>query len=204
MTFPDKVTPIRTPLPPMLPDMASIVGESQFIGMFYQGSKATWSDGRISRTFNFYQVWQPLTSHPAIAIPLSIALYNCPPPNDDWTEPGLGSDDFQATHMLIIDRDAMTMAIAPWIEGMEFLNQQHPPLPPLSPEEQEAVRAAMLKQLQAMHPDLMNEPLSPSTGMFELFIRPDPALVEQSKQMVKFLDNKLDPQIKQILQRFAN
>jgi hypothetical protein len=204
MIFPDKFTPIRTPLPPMLADMAGIVAESQFIGMFYQGSKATWADGRISRTFNFYQVWQPLTSHPAIAIPLGIALYNCPPPNDEWTEPGLGSDDFQATHMLIIDRDAMTMAIAPWIEGMEFLNQQHLPLPPMSLEEQKEVQAAMLKLYKEMYPDLWKEPLSPNTGMFELFTRPDPALVEQSKQMVKFLNDKLDPQIKQILQRFAN
>jgi hypothetical protein len=37
---------LPVPLPPMLPEMVGIVGDSRYFAMFYMGSKATWTDGR--------------------------------------------------------------------------------------------------------------------------------------------------------------
>ncbi len=136
--IPDSFTPIQTPLPPMLIEMADVTSDSQFLGFFYQGSKATWTDGRACATFNFHQVWHPFASHSAISIPLAILRLNCP-------DAHFGHDDGQATYMVVADLVANALYIAPWEAGHHFLNQQHPPTPPLSQEELDISRALMLE-----------------------------------------------------------
>jgi hypothetical protein len=56
----------------MLCNMAGVRSEAQFIGFYYMDSKATWNDGRGCATFLFFNVWQPLSDHRAIALPLAI------------------------------------------------------------------------------------------------------------------------------------
>lgn len=197
MTFPDSFTPIHTP---MLPEMAGITSKAQFVALFYQGSKPTWTDGRVSATFNFYQVWQPLSDHPAIAIPLAITLHSFPVPADGWTQPGLGSDDCQATHLLMLDLHNQSLAIAPSQQGHNFLNQQHPPITPLSPAQQAALRQAVADTLNSAGSLTLAE--ANRLGMFEWFTQPDPSLIEQRHALIQFLDDNLDPQIHALLQRF--
>jgi hypothetical protein len=49
--FPESFHRLGTPLPPMLCDMADVRSEARFVAFHYQGSKATWSDGRGCGTF---------------------------------------------------------------------------------------------------------------------------------------------------------
>ncbi len=197
MTFPESFVPIKTPMPPMLPEMAGITTQMRFVGALYQGSKAIWTDGKSVATFNFYQVWGPLSSHLAIAVPLAIAVQD--EPYDKRGNPaGLGSDDAMATHVLMLDVQENQMAIAPYREGMRFLDDQHPPVPVMSPEEEKNLLQKVWQFFSST--DVSVQELN-RAGMFELFTRPDPALLQQSKEMIRFLNENLDPQIKQALER---
>ncbi|MEG4242963.1 hypothetical protein [Microcoleus sp. AT9b-C3] len=60
---------LPVPMPPMLPEMVG-VSNSQYFAMYYQGSKATWSNGRGMATFSYYAVYAPLIEHIALAIHL--------------------------------------------------------------------------------------------------------------------------------------
>lgn len=44
MDIPHTFQLIDVPLPPMLLAMAGVKGESRFVSLHYQGSKATWTD----------------------------------------------------------------------------------------------------------------------------------------------------------------
>lgn len=190
---------IYTPLPPMLLEMSGVTSDARFIGMFYEGSKAVWSDGRASATFNFYNCWQILSSHPAIRFPLAIAVEGVL--TEEGCLGGLGSDDCPATHLLLLDTVAKTMAIAPWKEGHRWLNAQHPPLPPSTPEQIAAERAAVLALLKNLDINPSLEELN-KHGMFELFTQPDPQLVQQGQELAAFLNQHLDPRIKEALEKF--
>lgn len=115
-------------------------------------------------------------------------------PDNDWGESGLGSDDCQATHMLICDRQAQTMSIAPWGEGHQFLQAQHPPMPPI-PRLTPAELAELMVQVQFESGSNFSR-----RGMFEFMLPPNPVLVAQRQALVNFLDQNLDPEIKIIIQ----
>ena len=198
-TFPDTFHLVEADLPPMLMDMIDVYSRSQFIdvysrsqfiGLFYQGTKATWSDGRDRNTFNFYQVWQPLSSHPKITKALREAIKADYQPSyyDDevFYSSGFGSDESMPTHILVCDRQHNKMAVASWNEGMQMLNHQHPITPILSTEEQAALYQAIkvLETKMNLSPAQMNR-----RGMFELLLSvPDPTLVAQRESLIKFLN----------------
>jgi len=75
-------------VPPMLPEMVG-VSDSQYFALYYQGSKATWSNGRATATFSYYAVYAPLIEHITLAIHLE--PYN------------LGSDDELPEHAILCD-----------------------------------------------------------------------------------------------------
>ncbi|MEG4397416.1 hypothetical protein [Microcoleus sp. BROC3] len=56
-------------MPPMLPGMVG-VNNTQYFALYYQGSKATWSNGRAMATFSYYAVYAPLIEHITLAIHL--------------------------------------------------------------------------------------------------------------------------------------
>lgn len=105
----DSFNLLPTPLPPMLLDMAGVMVETRFIGLYYSGNP-TWTDGRSSTTFSFYSVWQPYTRHSAVLFPLTrIGAH-------------LGADDLDLTHQLICDRQENVVYVAPWQEAQKFLD----------------------------------------------------------------------------------
>lgn len=160
--IPNTFIPIPTPLPPMLLEMASVKVESRFVALNYQGSKATWSDGRSSATFPFYTVWQPYIEHIAVAIYLFD--YN------------LGSDDYKASHTLICDRTQKRVYIAKCDKAERFLNSQHPKRQPITPQQWEEIKDRIAQQAPPEMSQLQE------LGMFEMFM---PSLPEHRERMVQ-------------------
>lgn len=197
---------INTPLPPMLSKMIGVSSNARYFGLFYQCTNATWTDGESTATFNFHYCWKPLTDHPAIRFPLAAALDAAEVDLDEfdteWCEPGLGSDDYSPTHLLMLDTIEQKMAIAPWQAGQQFLKNQHPPRSPASAEEIAAERAAISAILETLDRQPTMQEMN-RRGMFEWFSTPDPQLVQQCKNLISFLDRHLDPEIRQILIQFG-
>ena len=192
---------IKTPMPPMLPDMMGVSAKSRYLGLFYQATNPTWTDGESTATFSFYQCWQPLSAHPAIRIPLALVREDFMPTDEEWCEVGFGSDDCPPTHLLLVDTVDRKMTIATWKEGHQFLVAQHPPRPSSTPEQQKAELAAVLALYEALDANPTMREMN-RRGMFEMFSTPDPQLAQQRQQMIEFLDRHLDPEIKRELQRF--
>jgi hypothetical protein len=183
--FPDSFSALSTPLPPMLCSMANVRSDARFIGFCYLGSKATWNDGRGCGTFSFFNVWQPLSDHRAIALPLKIYV----------KDGHLGSDDFFPTHVLLSNRADDLLWLAPYNEAIRFLDAQHPKQVPISPQEWAAVKALV----EAMPEPSMDE--MRQQGMFEWFIAPSEESKAQARALVQWLDNNIDPVLENAYQR---
>lgn len=172
MDIPESFKLIDVPLPPMLLGMAGVKGNSQFISLYYWGSKATWSDGRSCATFRFYTVWQPYTQHLAIAIHLFDA--------------DLGSDDAEPTHALVCDRQHQQVYVAPFDEAQCFLDSQHPPRQPMTSQQWEDIKAILAQQAPPDMSELRD------LGMFELFMPPKPEQKQRAIQLVQWLNQYID------------
>src|SRR5947199_7559643 len=92
LQLPQGFTKIPISLPPNLLKLMRYPGQARCLAIFYAGGKSTWLDGIASSTFSYYSVYQPFIEHPAVAIHL--------------LDQDLGSDDYPATHALLIDREA--------------------------------------------------------------------------------------------------
>lgn len=79
---------LPVPMPPILPEMVGATN-SHYFALYYQGSKATWSNGRAMATFSYYTVYAPLIEHITLAIHLE--SYN------------LGSDDELPERAILCD-----------------------------------------------------------------------------------------------------
>lgn len=171
-TIPESFKLLDVPLPPMLLTMAGVKGESRFIALKYQGSKATWSDGRSSATFPFYTVWQPYIDHLAIAIHLE--------------DTHLGSDDEYPTHVLMCDRTLEKVSVAPIEEAMRFLDSQHPPRQPLTPEQLSEIQELVAQQSPLDMSELRD------LGLFESFLSPSLEHKEAATRLIQWLDGYID------------
>lgn len=142
--------------------------------------------------------WEPLSEHPAVLLSLAISVkqYEL---KDDELYAGLGSDDAEPTHVLILDRTENQMAIAQWKETHQFLKAQHPPVPVLSSQEIEALFQTIAEVMEQASTTTLQE-LS-RQGMLEQFLSPDPNIVQQRESMLQFLNKNLDPEIQQWLAR---
>ena len=143
-------TLLSVPLPPMLPKMVGVVGNSRYFSIAYWGSKATWFDGRGLGTFSYFGVYSPLIEHPVLAIHLE--SYN------------LGSDDLPPTHAILCDCLEQKMYVGDYAEVEKVLETQHPPVPNLSPEE----LSQLSEQIALNVADFDLEQFQ-RLGMFELF-----------------------------------
>lgn len=125
---------VDIPLPPATVETFGFRGEARFVGFFFSpmGDQLVATDGVNSGTG---QTWAYLgyKRHRAVAPLLE--------PFD------LGSSEEDPVHMLLIDRERNLASVAPVAEARAFLVAQHPPTPPLTPEEQEAIEREFEKLL---------------------------------------------------------
>lgn len=174
-------TLLPVPMPPMLPGMVGI-GNIQYFSIFYQGSKATWSNGRGIGTFSYWAVYTPLLEHPALAIHLE--RYN------------LGSDDEAPECAILCDVGEYKMYVGNCREIDRFLQQQHSEneLPLLTQKDLEAA----LKAVENLSPEQMQR-----LGMFEMFGNTNPQAQQETAKMVEWLDGYITPDLIQQYVRLA-
>lgn len=79
---------LPVPMPPMLPGMVGATN-THYFALYYQGSKATWNNGRGMATFSYYACYEPLIEH--IALVIHLERYN------------LGCDDVLPEHAILCD-----------------------------------------------------------------------------------------------------
>jgi hypothetical protein len=157
---------LPVPLPPMLPGMIGI-NNTQYFSIYYQGSKATWNNGRGLGTFNYYAVYQTLISHITLAIHLE--RYN------------LGSDDELAEHAILCDCVRHKMYRGEYGEINYFLQQQH------SKEQHRILSAEGLETAIKAVENLSIEQMQ-RMGMFEMFGSSNEQMRQETAEMVNWLD----------------
>lgn len=163
---------LPVPMPPILPGMVGI-SHSQYFSMYYQGSKATWSNGRAMATFSYYAVYAPLIEHITLAIHLE--SYN------------LGSDDELPEHVILCDTVRHKMYVGGYKEIDYFLLQQHPhEQSQLTAQEfEEAVKALESMTLEQMQ----------RLGMFEMFGNTNPQACQETAELVHWLDQQITEEL---------
>ena len=172
---------LPVPMPPMLPEMVGI-SNTQYFALYYQGSKATWSNGRAMGTFSYFACYEPLIEHIALAIHLE--PYN------------LGSDDELPEHAILCDCTLNKMYVTSYQKIACFLLQQHfDELPKMTEQEfKDAVKALenmSLEQMQAL-------------GMFEMFGNTNPQARQQTAELVEWLDQQITEELIQHYIQLAN
>lgn len=172
---------LPVPMPPMLPSMIG-VSNTQYFALYYQGSKATWSNGRAMATFSYYAVYAPLIEHITLAIHLE--PYN------------LGSDDEMPEHAILCDTVSHKMYVGAYKEIDYFLLQQHPHEPSqlTAQEFEEAVKA-----LEDMSFEQMQR-----LGMFEMFGNTNPQARLATAELVQWLDQQITEELIQQYIQLAN
>ncbi|MBE9092388.1 hypothetical protein [Tychonema sp. LEGE 07203] len=168
-------------MPPMLPGMVG-VNNTQYFALYYQGSKATWSNGRAMATFSYYAVYAPLIEHITLAIHLE--SYN------------LGSDDELPEHAILCDTVRHKMYVGAYKEIDYFLLQQHPHEPSqlTAQEFEEAVKAVESMTLEQMQ----------RLGMFEMFGNTNPQARLATAELVQWLDQQITEELIQQYIQLAN
>jgi hypothetical protein len=158
------------------------VSNIQYFAIYYQGSKATWSNSRAMATFSYYAVYAPLIEHITLAIHLE--PYN------------LGSDEELPEHAILCDCVHHKMYIGAYKEIDYFLLQQHPKeLPNLSEQEFKAA----VKALENMSLEQMQK-----LGMFEMFGNTNPQARQQTVELVQWLDQQITEELIQRYIQLAN
>jgi hypothetical protein len=176
-----KFIELPVPMPPMLPKMVG-ASHSQYFALYYQGSKATWSNGRGMGTFSYYAVYAPLIEHIALAIHLE--PYN------------LGSDDAFPEHAILGDCALNKMYVGSYEEIDYFLLQQHSEkLPQLTEQEFEET----LKALEDMSLEQMQK-----FGIFEMFGNTNPQARRETAELVQWLDQHITEELIQQYIQLAN
>ncbi len=168
-------------MPPMLPEMVG-VSDTQYFALYYQGSKATWSNGRAMATFSYYTVYAPLIEHITLAIHLE--PYN------------LGSDYEVPEYAILCDTVHHKMYVGAYQEIDYFLLQQHPKeFPTLSEQE----LGAAIKALENMSLEQMQK-----LGMFEMFGNTNLQARQQTVELVQWLDQQITEELIQQCIQLAN
>jgi hypothetical protein len=155
-------------MPPMLPDVVGVTSEHRFFRLNYEGSKPYWSDGRAGSTFSYYAAYDPYVNHLA----MSIHLFDC----------SLGHDDEPPTHSLLVDRQEAAVYVGAYNEVRRFLQSQHPPRRPPTPEEIEEMNR-YLAEMERLSFDKLRE-----RGMFEFLLGPKLEQQDRCAEMVSWLD----------------
>jgi hypothetical protein len=168
-------------MPPMLPSMIG-VSNTQYFAIYYQGSKATWSNGKGMGTFSYFAVYAPLKEHIALAIHLE--PYN------------LGSDDVFPEHAILCDCTLNKMYVGAYREIDYFLLQQHSrEFTELTEQEFEAA----VKAVENMSFEQMQR-----LGMFEMFGNTNQRARQETVELVQWLDQQVTEELIQQYIQLAN
>jgi hypothetical protein len=116
---------MNIPVPPQLEQAVGYPGDApQWWAVYWEpcGDEAMYDDGRCSGTgcWTGYLAW---VRHPAVALELARAL---------GPDGHLGSGDAEATHWLVIDRQARSAFLAPVREARRVLHEQWPAEEPVA------------------------------------------------------------------------
>jgi hypothetical protein len=164
------LTSLNVPVPPMLAKAIGYTRDARFVSFHWTpaGDEAYFSDGRISATGN-WQAFLAYIQHPAVY-----------PFLQDYD---LGSSENEAKHSLILDRERLSVYVAPVKEAEKFLGEQWPKQPPLRLSQKE-FNAAVMKGLKDVKPPK-------AIGTDEIHRR-----IEQQYALVEELQQWLDKQLK--------
>lgn len=168
LTAPSDIRLLPTPMPPALPSVVGVSSDNRFFRLNYEGSKPFWSDGRAGATFSYFAAYEPYVEHLAMAIHLF--------------DVSLGHDDEPPTHSLLIDRRESAVYVGSYGEVCRFLQKQHPPRRPPTPEEIEEMKRE-LAEMGRMSLDQFRD-----LGGFEFVFGPKPEQHDRCAEMVAWLD----------------
>lgn len=127
--------PIDLPLPPALTECLGYAGNARFVSFRWSYDDLWYDDGRSSGTAQGW-TFAAYARHRAVAPLLD--------PHD------LGGSDHAAPFVLLIDREKNRASIVPAAEARAFLQDQWPPEPPLTEEQQAAFHREMDRLLAEM------------------------------------------------------
>lgn len=151
--IPDLV-PLEVPVPPDAARTFGYRGEARFVAFYWEpsGDEVMFDDGRSSGTSATY-AFLAYRRHPAVVAHLD--------------EYNLGYTDLEADYCLILDQESGRASIATRADARTFLADQHPPLPKLSPYEQEEVQKLLEEAFQNRVRELTINPEIIRTRMLE-------------------------------------
>jgi hypothetical protein len=131
---------VPLPIPPDLLAALGYRGQARYVGVRFtpMGDEVVLDDGRVSCSGATW-TYLAFKRHRAVAPLLE--------PFD------LGSSEEEATHMLLIDAQACRASVAMVAEARAFLQSQHPPEVPLSPEQVEEIRQRIKQGWREVHVD---------------------------------------------------
>lgn len=156
---------LSIPAPEFLKEAINVVEETkQWIGIFYQATNATWSDGGWSKTFSYYDVYYPLLKNDGMSIELAKAYQKLKPDyNIDF-----GSDDTEPSHILLLNQYSCDLYVTEFNTGMKFLREQYPKA---DPSQKAEITPEQLEQILLEHQKQMQEYMQnySKNGMFESF-----------------------------------
>ena len=176
-SIPDDFRLLSVPMPPILPSLTGQNGVSRFFSIYYMGTKATWDTGRLSATFSFRAGYEPLVTHPTVAI--------------DLLNRDLGSDDGPPMHALLCDGEAGRMYVAEWEEVLNFLWRHNPPLSDPAPVDLRRLESAGLGDLR-------------ERGVFEFILGATEHQERLCSEMTTWLDAQLTDDLAERLLAAAN
>ena len=177
----EELTPIPVQLPPVLMRMIGYEANARFVAIYYLASKATWNDGLQLSTFSYYNVYEPLKEHPAVALRLLDA--------------NLGNDDEMPTHALLCDREERKLYVGEFERVLALCRQQHPE--ELSADYLAEYRGAVEREEPTTAGDFNR------LGMFELFTRPDEGAERETVLLRQWLDAQLTEElIRELFEKF--
>jgi hypothetical protein len=160
------------PMPPMLPIVVGIKGDSRFFYLSYEGTKAFWFDGRASASFSFFAGYEPYINHLAMAIHL--------------LNVHLGSDDKPPLDALLVDRETAAVYVGEYSEVCRFVSSQHAPQQLPTPQEIEEIKKSLSEMVQRSLDDLREY------GAFEFILGPKLEQQIRCSEMVTWLDEFID------------
>ncbi len=159
--------PLKAPVPPQLEAALGYDGGARHVAFYWQpaGDEVMYDDGQIGGDGDWW-AWIEFENHRAIAPHLWLPCPRCEgrgttntlenDPCDACDGSGLlplnlGSSDFEADHWLILDRQERKFYVAPIVTARRFLQEQWPPLPELTPEEEQTFFEALQKAVEELH-----------------------------------------------------
>ena len=195
------LTTLPVPVPPMFEAALGYDGDARYVAFYWQptGDEVMYDDGHASGDGDWW-AWIEFENHRAIAPHLWLPCPRCEgrgttntlenDPCDACDGSGLlhlnlGSSDFEADHWLILDRQERKFYVAPIVTARRFLQEQWPPPPELTPEEEQAFFEAIQRAVEELNQTWQ----PPSSEELEARLT---ASMQLCREMVAWLDGQVE------------